>query len=255
MNFRADRARQLTSAFVDPAFAGFEKPHPIALSRFVCLAEYDARFDAPVAFASGDLAHTLSDELAAHGLTQLRIAETEKYAHVTFFLSGGRETPVKGEDRVLVPSPKVATYDLQPQMSLPELSARLRADVRDQAHDVIVCNIANPDMVGHTGVLAAAIAAAEAVDQALGEIRAALEAVGGEMIVTADHGNLELMRDPDTGEPHTSHTVGPVPLVYLGRPARLRSGGALRDIAPTLLDLLDLPVPAEMTGRTLREPG
>ena len=255
MNFRADRARQLTSAFVDPAFAGFEKPHPIALSRFVCLAEYDARFDAPVAFASGDLAHTLSDELAAHGLTQLRIAETEKYAHVTFFLSGGRETPVKGEDRVLVPSPKVATYDLQPQMSLPELTARLVADIRAQAHDVIVCNIANPDMVGHTGVLAAAIAAAEAVDQALGEIRTALEAVGGEMIVTADHGNLELMRDPETGEPHTSHTVGPVPLVYVGRPAKLRAGGALRDIAPTLLDLLDLPVPAEMTGRTLREPG
>jgi 2,3-bisphosphoglycerate-independent phosphoglycerate mutase len=162
---------------------------------------------------------------------------------------------VPGEDRVLVPSPKVATYDLQPQMSLPELSARLVADIRAQAHDVIVCNIANPDMVGHTGVLSAAIAAAEAVDQALGEIRAALEAVGGEMIVTADHGNLELMRDPETGEPHTSHTVGPVPLVYVGRPATLRAGGALRDIAPTLLDLLDLPVPAEMTGRTLREPG
>jgi 2,3-bisphosphoglycerate-independent phosphoglycerate mutase len=255
MNFRADRARQLTAAFVDPAFAGFAKPRPIALSRFVCLAEYDAKLPAQVAFASSDLAHTLSDELAEHGLTQLRIAETEKYAHVTFFLSGGRETPQLGEDRVLVPSPKVATYDLQPQMSLPELCARLVADIRAQAHDVIVCNIANPDMVGHTGVLAAAIAAAEAVDQALGEIRAALEAVGGEMIVTADHGNLELMRDPDTGEPHTSHTVGPVPLVYLGRPARLRSGGALRDIAPTLLDLLDLPVPPEMTGRSLREPG
>jgi 2,3-bisphosphoglycerate-independent phosphoglycerate mutase len=155
---------------------------------------------------------------------------------------------------VLIPSPKVATYDLQPQMSLPELTARLVADIRAQAHDVIVCNIANPDMVGHTGVLAAAIAAAEAVDQALGEIRAALEAVGGEMLVTADHGNLELMRDPVTGEPHTAHTIGPVPLVYLGRPARLRAGGSLRDLAPTVLDLLGLPVPAAMTGRTLREP-
>jgi 2,3-bisphosphoglycerate-independent phosphoglycerate mutase len=255
MNFRADRARQLTAAFVDPAFAGFEKPRPIALSRFVCLAEYDAKLRAPVAFPSSDLVDTLADVLAANGLTQLRIAETEKYAHVTFFLSGGREAPVAGEDRVLVPSPKVATYDLQPQMSLPELCARLVADIRAQAHDVIVCNIANPDMVGHTGVLSAAIAAAEAVDQALGEIRAALEAVGGEMIVTADHGNLELMRDPETGEPHTSHTVGPVPLVYVGRPARLRAGGALRDIAPTVLDLLDLPKPAAMTGRSLREPG
>jgi 2,3-bisphosphoglycerate-independent phosphoglycerate mutase len=254
MNFRADRARQLTAAFVDPGFAGFEKPHPIALSRFVCLAEYDAKLPAAVAFASTDLVDTLADVLAAHGMTQLRIAETEKYAHVTFFLSGGREAPVAGEDRVLIPSPKVATYDLQPQMSLPELSARLVADIRAQAHDVIVCNIANPDMVGHTGVLSAAIAAAEAVDHALGEIRSALEAVGGEMLVTADHGNLELMRDPVTGEPHTAHTVGPVPLVYLGRPARLRAGGALRDLAPTVLDLLGLPVPAAMTGRTLREP-
>jgi 2,3-bisphosphoglycerate-independent phosphoglycerate mutase len=254
MNFRADRARQLTAAFVDPDFHGFARPHPIALSRFVCLAEYDAKLPAPVAFTSSNLEHTLSDELAAHGLTQLRIAETEKYAHVTFFLSGGREEVVPGEDRVLIPSPKVATYDLQPQMSLPELSAKLVADIRAQAHDVIVCNIANPDMVGHTGVLSAAIAAAEAVDTALGEIRSALEAVGGEMLVTADHGNLELMRDPETGEPHTSHTVGPVPLVYVGRPARLRSGGSLRDLAPTVLDLLDLPVPAAMTGRTLREP-
>jgi 2,3-bisphosphoglycerate-independent phosphoglycerate mutase len=172
---------------------------------------------------------------------------------VTFFLSGGRETPEPGEDRVLVPSPKVATYDLQPQMSCPELTDKLCEDIRARRHDVIVCNIANPDMVGHTGVLAAAIQAAEAVDQALGAIRAALRDVGGEMIVTADHGNLELMRDPVTGEAHTAHTNGPVPLVYCGRRARLRGDGALRDIAPTLLTLLGLPVPHEMTGRSLVE--
>jgi len=251
MNFRADRARELTAAFVDPAFAGFEKPHPIALSRFVCLAEYDAKLGAPVAFGSTDLAHTLADELALHGLRQLRIAETEKYAHVTFFLSGGREALLPGEDRILVPSPKVATYDLQPQMSLPELTARLVADIRAQAHDVIVCNIANPDMVGHTGVLAAAIAAAEAVDVALGEIRAALAAVGGEMLVTADHGNLEQMVDND-GVPHTQHTVGPVPLVYVGRKARVHHG-ALRDLAPSVLALMGLPQPPEMSGRNLVE--
>ena len=254
MNFRADRARQLTAAFVDPGFSGFAKPRPIALSRFVCLAEYDAKLDAPVAFESSDLSNTLADVLAANHLTQLRIAETEKYAHVTFFLSRGREAPVAGEDRLLVPSPKVATYDLQPQMSLPELTALLVDDIRARRHDVIICNIANPDMVGHTGVLSAAIAAAEAVDVALGQVRAALAEVGGELIVTADHGNLELMRDPETGEPHTSHTVGPVPLVFCGRPARLRTGGALRDIAPTVLDLLGIVPPAEMTGRTLREP-
>jgi 2,3-bisphosphoglycerate-independent phosphoglycerate mutase len=253
MNFRADRARELTSSFVLPEFSGFARPRPLQLARFVCLSEYDATLPAAVAFGSSDLHNTLSQVLAAHGLSQLRIAETEKYAHVTFFLSGGREIPEPGEDRVLVPSPKVATYDLQPQMSCPELTARLCEDIRAQRHDVIICNIANPDMVGHTGLLAAAIEAAQAVDVALGEVRAALESVGGEMIVTADHGNLELMRDPVTGEPHTAHTVGPVPLVYLGRPARLRDGGALRDIAPTLLDLLGLDVPAEMTGHSLVE--
>jgi 2,3-bisphosphoglycerate-independent phosphoglycerate mutase len=191
--------------------------------------------------------------LAEHHLTQLRIAETEKYAHVTFFFSGGVEQAQPGEDRLLIPSPKVATYDLQPEMSCPELTAKLCEDIRARRHDVIVCNIANPDMVGHSGILAAAIKAAEAVDMALGEIRAAIKDAGGEMIVTADHGNLELMRDPETGAPHTAHTVGPVPLVYVGRPARLREGGALRDIAPTLLDLLGLAKPAEMTGRSLLE--
>jgi 2,3-bisphosphoglycerate-independent phosphoglycerate mutase len=257
MNFRADRARELTAAFVRPHFDGFERPRPLALTlgRFVCLSEYDATLPAPVAFGTDELHNTLAEVIAANGLTQLRIAETEKYAHVTFFLSGGRETPVAGEDRILIPSPKVATYDLQPEMSCPELTAALGADIRARRHDLIVCNIANPDMVGHTGSLPAAIAAAEAVDVALGALRAALTEVGGEMIVTADHGNLEMMRDPATGQAHTAHTVGPVPLLYFGaRRAALRAGGALRDIAPTLLDLLQLPVPPEMTGHTLLEP-
>jgi 2,3-bisphosphoglycerate-independent phosphoglycerate mutase len=255
MNFRADRARELTACFVQPGFDGFARPREIHLSRFVCLSEYDAKLPAPVAFGSEELHNTLSEVLAANGLTQLRIAETEKYAHVTFFLSGGRETPEPGEDRVLIPSPQVATYDLQPEMSCPELTDRLCEDIRAQRHDVIICNIANPDMVGHTGSLPAAIQAAEAVDKALGAIRIALSEVGGEMIVTADHGNLELMRDPITGEPHTAHTVGPVPLVYVGRKHALREGGSLRDIAPTLLDMLGLAKPAEMTGYSLLEQG
>jgi 2,3-bisphosphoglycerate-independent phosphoglycerate mutase len=251
MNFRADRARELTACFVQPGFDGFARPRALALSRFVCLSEYDATLPAPVAYGSETLRNVLSEVLAANGLTQLRIAETEKYAHVTFFFSGGKEQPEVGEDRVLIPSPKVATYDLQPQMSCPELTAAICADIRAQKHDVIICNIANPDMVGHTGLLSAAIAAAEAVDVALGEIRDALAAVGGEMIVTADHGNLEMMRDPVTGEPHTAHTIGPVPLVYVGRGLPLRSGGALRDIAPTMLDLLGIAIPVDMTGRSL----
>jgi len=251
MNFRADRARQLTAAFVRGDFTGFAHERRPKLSRFVCLTEYAADLPAPVAFAPDSLRNTLPEVLAAHGLTQLRIAETEKYAHVTFFFNGGVEQPYPGEERVLIPSPKVATYDLKPEMSCPELTDRLVEAIRSQRFDVIVCNIANPDMVGHTGVLAAAIQAAEAVDTALGRITAALRAVGGEMLLTADHGNLEMMRDDSTGQPHTAHTVGPVPLVYLGRPARLKSHGALKDIAPSLLTLLGLAQPAEMTGHSL----
>ena len=252
MNFRADRARQLAAAFVQPGFDGFAARRP-ALGEFVCLTEYDARLPAALAYPPDNLANTFGEVLAAHGLTQLRIAETEKYAHVTFFFSGGREDLYAGEARTLIPSPKVATYDLQPEMSCPELTDRLVEAIRDRAYDCIVCNIANPDMVGHTGVLAAAIKAAEAVDHALGRIGAAVEAVGGALLVTADHGNLEMMRDPATGQPHTAHTVGPVPLVYVGTRAgvRLREGGALRDVAPTLLDLLGIDKPAEMSGRSL----
>ncbi len=251
MNFRADRAREISACFVREHFDGFARPRRIALARFVCLTEYDATLPARVAYLPEDLRDTFGDVLAAHGMTQLRIAETEKYAHVTFFFNGGVEAPVAGEERILIPSPKVATYDLQPQMSCPELTVKLCEAIRSQRFDAIVCNIANPDMVGHTGDLPAAIKAAEAVDAALGAIRAALEEVGGEMILTADHGNLELMRDPVTGQPHTAHTVGPVPCVYLGRRATLRDGGALRDLAPTLLQLMGLPQPAAMTGRSL----
>lgn len=251
MNFRADRARQLTASFVDPNFSGYDVRRP-KLSRFVCLTEYDAKLPAPVAFAPDDLRHTLGELLADNGLKQLRIAETEKYAHVTFFFSGGREEPFDGESRILVPSPKVATYDLQPEMSCPEVTARLVEAIGSGDIDVAICNIANPDMVGHTGDLAAAIQAAEAVDVAIGAITQAVRKAGGALLITADHGNLEKMRDETTGQPHTAHTVGPVPFVYLGpRRATLRSGGALRDVAPTILDLLGLQQPAEMTGRTL----
>jgi 2,3-bisphosphoglycerate-independent phosphoglycerate mutase len=251
MNFRADRARQLAAAFVDDTFDGFAARRP-RLSRFVCLTEYDAKLPAPVAFAPDDLRDTLGELLAAHDLTQLRIAETEKYAHVTFFFSGGREDPYPGEQRILVPSPKVATYDLQPEMSCPELTAKLVDAIERDAFDVIVCNIANPDMVGHTGNIAAAILAAEAVDVAIGAIEAAVRKANGALLITADHGNLELMRDAQTGQPHTAHTVGPVPLVYVGsRNATLRSGSALRDVAPTILDLLGLSQPDAMSGQTL----
>ena len=253
MNFRADRARQLTACFVQPAVAGFDRGERPALAHFVCLTEYAADLPAAVAYPTSSLSNTLPDVIAAHGMTQLRIAETEKYAHVTFFFSGGVETPQLGEDRILIPSPRVATYDLQPQMSCPELTAKLVDDIRRQRHDLIICNIANADMVGHTGILSAAIAAVEAVDVAIGEIVEAITAVGGEMLLTADHGNLEQMSDPESGQPHTSHTIGPVPLVYVGRKAKVRGGGALQDVAPTLLSLLGLPKPADMTGHSLLE--
>ncbi|MBS0200333.1 MAG: 2,3-bisphosphoglycerate-independent phosphoglycerate mutase [Proteobacteria bacterium] len=255
MNFRADRARQLTAAFVDPGFDGFVARRP-KLATFVCLAEYDAKLPVTLAYAPDALHNTLAEVLAAHHLSQLRIAETEKYAHVTFFFSGGREDLWPGEDRVLVPSPKVATYDLQPEMSCPEVTAKLVDDIRAQRHDVVICNIANPDMVGHTGLLAAAVKAAEAVDVAIGAVVDAVRSARGALLITADHGNLEQMSDPATGQPHTAHTVGPVPFVYVGeRDAHLRVGGALRDVAPTMLDLLGIAKPVEMTGSSLIEAG
>jgi 2,3-bisphosphoglycerate-independent phosphoglycerate mutase len=255
MNFRSDRARELTRAFVYADFDGFERPRSIALGAYVTLTEYAA--DLPVtaiAYAPQSMANTLPEVLASNGRKQLRIAETEKYAHVTFFLNGGREQPFAGEERIMIPSPKVATYDLQPEMSCPELTDKLCAAILSRRFDVIICNIANPDMVGHTGIFSAAVKAVEAVDIALGRIRNAIEQSGGAMLVTADHGNLEMMRDPITGEPHTQHTTGPVPLVYLGPTAQLRAGGALCDLAPTVLALIGLPQPAEMTGENLLTP-
>ena len=252
MNFRADRARQLTQAFVDPAFDGFPLVRKIHLSAFVTLTQYSEDLAvSAVAYAPQSLSHSLGEYLAECGLKQLRIAETEKYAHVTFFFSGGREEPYPGEDRILVPSPKVATYDLKPEMSCPELTDKLVAAIESRQYDFIVCNIANADMVGHSGKLDAAIKAVEAVDVALGRLTSAIRASGGEMLISADHGNLEQMRAAD-GQPHTQHTVGPVPLVYVGRPARLATG-ALRDLAPTVLALMELPQPGEMTGHSLVE--
>ncbi|MCK9488934.1 MAG: 2,3-bisphosphoglycerate-independent phosphoglycerate mutase [Xanthomonadales bacterium] len=254
MNFRADRARQLSQVFVEEGFDAFSRRQP-ALSSFVTLTRYQDSLPATVAFPPQTMANTLPEVLAAHGLAQLRIAETEKYAHVTFFFSGGREAVYPGEERILVPSPKVATYDLQPEMSCPEVVARLKEAIASERFDVIICNLANPDMVGHSGDFDAAVKAVETVDWALGELIPAVAAAGGETLVTADHGNLEMMRDPETGQPHTAHTIGPVPLVYVGeRELRLRDGGALRDIAPTLLALLGLPPPEEMTGSSLIEP-
>jgi len=252
INFRADRARELTMAFVSEPFDGFER-EKIRLGGFVCMTEYMAGLPVSVAFPPESLARLLGGELAAHGLRQLRIAETEKYAHVTFFFNGGEEEPFPGEERILIPSPKVATYDLQPEMSLPELTERLVEAIRSGAFDVIICNVANPDMVGHTGSLDAAILAVAAVDRCLARVRAAIDSVGGELIITADHGNIEQMTDPLTGQSHTAHTTNKVPLVFHGRSARLRQGGSLRDIAPTMLALLGLPQPAEMTGQNLLE--
>jgi 2,3-bisphosphoglycerate-independent phosphoglycerate mutase len=218
------------------------------------MVDYSAAHSAfmTTAYPKQDIRNTLGEWVAAQGKTQLRLAETEKYPHVTFFLNGGRETLSTGEDRYMAASPKVATYDLQPEMSAPEVAHHLVAGIR-AGYDLIVVNFANPDMVGHTGNLAAAIAACEAVDKALGRALAALEAAGGAMIVTADHGNCETMVDPVTGAPHTAHTTNPVPVILVGGPAgaRLRPGGRLADLAPTLLELMGLPQPPEMTGRSL----
>jgi 2,3-bisphosphoglycerate-independent phosphoglycerate mutase len=252
VNFRADRARQISRAFVEEPFNGFQRKR-LELSEFVCMTEYLAGLPASVAFPTESLSHLLGGELSRRGLKQLRIAETEKYAHVTFFMNGGEETPYPGEERILVPSPDVATYDLQPEMSAPELGRRLVESIASGAFDVIIGNIANPDMVGHSGKLEAAIKAVEAVDVLLGAAWSAVRDAGGELLITADHGNVEQMSDEQSGQPHTAHTSNPVPFVFLGRPAHIQAQGALRDIAPTMLHLLGLPQPAEMTGRSLLE--
>ncbi len=252
MNFRADRARQLTRALTDASFAGFSRRRVPKLAAFVCLTSYGDEFrDLPVAFLPQTVANGFGACIAAHGLTQLRIAETEKYAHVTYFFSGGVEAPYPGEDRMLVPSPKVATYDLQPEMSAFEVTAKLVAAIGSGKYDAIVCNYANGDMVGHTGVLNAAIKAVETRDECIGRVVSAVRAAGGELLITADHGNAEKMHDEATGQPHTAHTLCLVPCVYVGRPATMAGGGSLQDVAPTLLAMLGLPKPSEMTGQSL----
>jgi 2,3-bisphosphoglycerate-independent phosphoglycerate mutase len=254
LNFRADRAREILQAVADPTFAAFERgtcPHWAALLGMVEYSEaHNAWFD--TVFPSRAIVNTLAEWVAQHDLRQFHLAETEKYPHVTFFLNGGKEQPEIGEDRYMAPSPNVATYDLKPEMSAEEVTTRLVAAIRGR-YDLIVVNYANPDMVGHTGDLKAAIAACEAVDRGLSRVIAALEEVGGTMIVTADHGNCEVMVDPETGGPHTAHTLNPVPVILLGGPegTGLRAGGRLADLAPTVLQLMGLAIPAEMTGETL----
>ena len=252
-NFRADRARQLTLALTAPHFDGFPRTRVPALGRFVAMTNYGEQFDLPVAFPTVDLNHTFGEVVAARGLRQLRIAETEKYAHVTFFFNGGEETPFPGEDRILVQSPKVATYDLKPEMSAVEVTDKLVAAIESRQYDAIICNYANADMVGHTGVFDAAVRCVETLDACLGRLIEACRRTGTEMLVTADHGNAEQMRaTPDVAaEPHTAHTSNLVPFVYLGREADLAAGGSLADIAPTMLALMGIPQPAEMTGRPL----
>ncbi|MDW7547324.1 2,3-bisphosphoglycerate-independent phosphoglycerate mutase [Pseudoalteromonas peptidolytica] len=248
MNFRADRARQMTRAFVDADFNGFEKRKAPNLSAFVMMTEYAADIKAPIAFAPEALVNVLGEWLAKHNKTQLRISETEKYAHVTFFFSGGREDLFEGEKRELIPSPQVATYDLQPEMNSEMLTDKLVAAIHSGEFDVIICNYPNGDMVGHSGVFEAAVKACEAVDKCIGRVVAALKESGGEALITADHGNAEQMLNPKTGQAHTAHTSEPVPFIYVGRDAEPQAGKALSDVAPTMLHLLGMEQPSEMTG-------
>jgi 2,3-bisphosphoglycerate-independent phosphoglycerate mutase len=250
-NFRPDRAREITRTLVDPDFDHFDRSETPAL-HVVCLTEYDPTIPAAVAFPKELPCCTLADVIAEAGLRQLHIAETEKYAHVTFFFNGGSETPKPGEVRVLIPSPKVATYDLQPEMSEPQVTERLVREIEDGTADVYIVNYANCDMVGHTGVLDATVAAVEAVDDGVGRVIAAIASKGGTAIITADHGNAERMVDPVSGGAFTAHTADAVPIICVASGVRsLRAGGMLADVAPTILDLIGLPAPAEWTGRTL----
>ena len=254
-NFRADRAREILTALLDPGFDGFARPRTVEFAASLGMAEYSTALNRfmETLFPPEKLDHILGQTVAAAGLTQLRIAETEKYAHVTFFLNGGEETSFPGEERILVPSPKVATYDLEPAMSAVAVTDRLLEAVASGRFDVIVVNYANGDMVGHTGFLEAAIEATETVDACLGRLEAAVIAAGGTLIVTADHGNCEMMRDHESGQPHTAHTLNPVPIRLINAPSWVGGlhDGRLADVAPTVLRLLDLPQPAAMTGRSL----
>ena len=252
MNYRSDRARQITRPFIEPDFDCFERKATPKIARYVSLTEYNKDFDIPVAYPPERLDNTFGEYIARLGLRQLRIAETEKYAHVTFFFNGGREEPFEGEERILVPSPKVATYDLQPEMSAPEVTDRLVEAIRSDTFDAIICNYANGDMVGHTGNFEAAVKAIEVLDACIGRVVEATRAMGGELLITADHGNAEQMRDPEIGQAYTAHTTNPVPLVYVGDKVKsLKTKGALCDVAPTLLEIMGLEPPIEMTGKSL----
>ncbi|MGN1394542.1 MAG: 2,3-bisphosphoglycerate-independent phosphoglycerate mutase [Succinivibrionaceae bacterium] len=250
MNFRADRARQISRAFANDNFNGFERKVRPNIN-FVMLTEYATDISAACAFPPSDLVNTLGEVLANNKKTQLRISETEKYAHVTFFFNGGVETQFPGEERILVQSPKVATYDLQPEMSSVELTDKLCTAIESGKYDVIICNYPNGDMVGHTGVYEAAVKACEAVDSSIARVIESLKKVGGECLITADHGNAERMKDLNTGVPYTAHTNLPVPLIYFGRKATAVEGGKLSDLAPTILSLINIDIPKEMTGKTL----
>jgi 2,3-bisphosphoglycerate-independent phosphoglycerate mutase len=253
-NFRADRVRQILTALLEPDFDGFLRPRLIQFSWAAGLMSYSAELDRrlEVLVPPQSLERVMGEVVAAAGLTQLRIAETEKYPHVTYFFNGGREDPFPGEQRIMVPSPKVATYDLQPEMSAEPVTDRLVAAIATRTFDFVLVNYANPDMVGHTGRLEAAIAAVATVDRCLGRVLKAVDDTGGIALVTADHGNCELMRDPETGGPHTAHTHNPVPCFLFGGPPGIRlRDGILADVAPTLLPFLGLAQPAEMTGRSL----
>jgi 2,3-bisphosphoglycerate-independent phosphoglycerate mutase len=253
-NFRADRVREILAAMLDPDFSAFSRKHLIQFAAAVGMAQYSEALDKLMGtiFPPQNLANVLGEVVADAGRTQLRMAETEKYPHVTYFLNGGREEQYTGEDRIMVPSPKVATYDLQPEMSAPELTDKAVTAIGSGKYDLIVLNYANADMVGHTGSLPAAIKAVETVDAGLGRITEAIHKAGGVLLVTADHGNCEMMRDPQTGGPHTAHTTNPVPLLLSGaRNRALVADGRLADVAPTLLELMELPKPKEMTGRSL----
>jgi 2,3-bisphosphoglycerate-independent phosphoglycerate mutase len=254
MNFRADRARQLSRAILDDEFDGFERRTRVNLADFVMLTRYADDIDTSCAFEPAMLSNTLGEYIANQGKTQLRLAETEKYAHVTFFFSGGREDPFPGEHRILVPSPKVDTYDQQPEMNAAKVTDELVRVLHENEYDLIICNFANADMVGHTGVFEAAVTAVETLDECLGRIEAALTETGGQMLITADHGNVERMRDHGSGQAHTAHTNEPVPLVYVGpQSVKLTANGTLSDIAPTVLELMRMEKPAEMTGNSLAQ--
>jgi 2,3-bisphosphoglycerate-independent phosphoglycerate mutase len=254
MNFRSDRAREISRTFIAPDFDDFEREYVPKLGVYCTLTGYSDEFDVPVAFPPQRIKNSFGEYIAQRGLKQLRIAETEKYPHVTFFFNGGEEVAYPGEDRILVPSPDVATYDLKPEMSAFEVTDKLVGAIQSGKYDAIICNYANADMVGHTGNLEAATKAVEVLDECLGRVVEAMRATGGEVLITADHGNAEMMRDDSTEQAHTAHTLNLVPLVYVGRRhAQLAETGALEDVAPTLLNLMGLEPPAEMRGRSLVE--